>query len=79
MTDINFSVANEILTPLTSFKGNEMFKQDFHHFKDHMNKKIREILHEHKYSLKSMVEILMEDAVSSIESHNFLEGMAKFK
>jgi hypothetical protein len=40
MSDINFSVAFEILDPLTQ-NGNENFKQEFKFFKNHMNRRIK--------------------------------------
>jgi hypothetical protein len=78
MSDINFSVAFEVLGPLTSHKGNESFKQEFLFFKNQMNKRIMEILQSHQFALKPIIDILMEDAVGRIDSHAFLEGMQRF-
>jgi hypothetical protein len=43
-----------------------------------MQERIDKILLNHAYSLKNIVRILEEDAVSKVEAHSFLEGMRKF-
>lgn len=77
MSDINFSVAFQILDPLNQ-NGNENFKQEFKHFKNHMNKRIKEIIQAHIYGLMPIVNILKNDAVGKIDSHLFLSGMKDF-
>ncbi len=55
MSQINFSVADEILAGLSSFKGKALFKEEFDHFMSYMQTKIDTILHKHKYSLKGII------------------------
>lgn len=78
MKEINFSVAGEILNGLLSFKGKALFREEFDHFMGFMQKRINEILLLHQFSLKNIVDILKNDAVSNVEAHNFLDGMKRF-
>ena len=78
MREINFSVAEEILHLLGSFRGNTSFKEDFFAFMNYMSSRIKNILLQHKFSLLGLVKTLKQDAIESIESHNFLQGMASF-
>ena len=62
MSEINFSVAGEILNGLFSFRANKLFKTDFDHFMDYMQNRINKILLNDEYSLKNIVETLKMDA-----------------
>lgn len=63
MSQINFSVADQILNGLTSSKGKKAFKEDFDYFMGHMQGKINKILNDHNFSLNGIIKILQKDAI----------------
>lgn len=64
MTPINFSVAAEILNGLMSFRGKALFREEFDHFMDFMQKRVKLYLVNHEYSLDNIIKTLQRDAVS---------------
>lgn len=78
MSEINFSVASEILNSLNSYGDNELFKEEYAHFMNFMSERMSQILVKHEYSLKNIINILTIDAESGLEDHTFLEAMDKF-
>lgn len=66
MRPINFSVAGEVLNGLLAFRGKATFKEDFDHFIEFMQQRVKNFLIKHKYSLLNIVNMLQQDAVNNV-------------
>lgn len=77
MSQINFSVAHEILRSLDDYGNDELFKEEYAYFMNHMSGRMKKMLVDDSCSFLKVVEMLKKDA-RELEEGSFIKGMKEF-